>query len=97
MGSTLFLTETRLEEISQRAFRKVMGRRDVEVPKDFQWTWNPFYLGFESGFLRRHDRTLDPGFSGVINEEKITYLYGFHLGETEREQSAWLYRQLYNL
>ena len=91
------LSEKQLEEIVQRAFRVFARREEIKVPVNADGSltkgtkWNTAYLGFESGFLRRHTRGIDIGTLGVIKEEWLNYWIGFDYGQEERERCGFLY------
>lgn len=73
------------------------GKIGAEVPKNTNRIlpkhilWKASYLGFESGFLKKHSRGIDIGALGIIKEEWLDYWIGFDYGQEERERCGFLY------
>ena len=93
----LDLSEKQLEDITKRAFMVWAWKEGIPVPKNADgrlpnhMLWNAAYLGFESGFLKRHPRGIDIGTLGIIKEEWLNYWIGFDYGQEEREKCGFLY------
>jgi len=91
------LSKEQLEDVTQRAFRVFAWKNRIQIHENADGSLpnhmlrNSAYLGFESGFLKRHPRGIDVGTLGIIREEWLNYWIGFDYGEEEREKCGFLY------
>ena len=91
------LSDEQLEQIAQKAYISYARRIDVKPRLNDKGIlapsvlWGSFYMGFASGFLKRHERAVHPSTFGIIREEWFNYRFGFEIGEEEREHRGFLY------